>query len=34
MSLENLTKENILNQLEKIHNIDIPDNLSATRIRM
>ena len=34
MSLENLTKENILNQLEKIHNIDIPDNLVQQELEL
>ena len=27
MSLDGFTKENILNQIEKIHNVEIPDNL-------
>ena len=27
MNLDSISKENILNQIEKIHKVDLPDNL-------
>ena len=27
MNLDSITKENILNQIEKIHDVELPDNL-------
>ena len=34
MSLESLSKENILNELEKIHDVDIPDNLVQQELEL
>ena len=34
MNLESISKENILNQIEKLHDIDLPDNLVQQELSM